>query len=238
MEGDGTSEGRDGGVESQHLLIDGDDTLWENNVYFEQAIDAFIDFLAHSTLAAEEVRHVLDEIERTAGYGTASFARSLEATYRRLAEREVRPEDLTRVHAFAEEIRRHPMEILPGVGETLAYLAPRHDLVLVTKGETDEQRMKIEASGLERCFRHTRIVAEKDVVTYQLLLAEVGLDADRTWMIGNSPRSDINPALAAGMNAVFVPHSRTWRLELQELRPVAGRTLLTIERFTDLRQRF
>src|SRR5215813_7519316 len=104
--------GRSEHVQSQHLLIDGDDTLWENNVYFERSIEAFIEFLAHSTLTAEQVRHVLDEIERTAGYGTASFARSLETTYRQLVEREVRPQDLARVHEFAEQIRRHPMEIL------------------------------------------------------------------------------------------------------------------------------
>lgn len=225
-------------MESQHLLIDGDDTLWENNVYFEQAIEAFINYLAHSTLAPEQVRHVLDEIERTAGYGTANFARSLETTYRQLVEREVLSEDVARVHVFAEEIRRHPMEILPGIEETLAYLAPRHDLVLVTKGAADEQQMKIEASGLERYFRQARIVPEKDVETYRQLIAEVGLDPDRTWMIGNSPRSDINPALAAGMNAVYVPHSQTWRLEFQELQPVSGHMLLTLERFTELREHF
>jgi putative hydrolase of the HAD superfamily len=225
-------------VELQHLLIDGDDTLWENNVYFEQAIEAFINYLAHSTLAPEQVRHVLDEIERTAGYGTANFARSLETTYRQLVEREVLPEDVTRVHAFAEEIRRHPMEILPGIEETLAYLAPRHDLVLVTKGAADEQQMKIEASGLERYFRQVRIVPEKDVEIYRQLIAEVGMDPNCTWMIGNSPRSDINPALAAGMNAVYVPHSQTWRLEFQELQPVPGHMLLTLERFTELREHF
>src|SRR5690349_4634580 len=170
-------------MQRQHLLIDADDTLWENNVYFERAIAAFIDFLAHSSLSAEEVRHVLDEIERAGGYGSASFARSLEATYRRLAEREVRPEDVARVHAFATDIRRNPIELLPGVADTLAYLAPRHDMVLVTKGEEDEQRLKIEASGLEPTFRRAFIVAEKDVATYRSLLddSDLSLDAGRTW---------------------------------------------------------
>ena len=45
------------------LLIDADDTLWENNVYFEQAFEQFVDFLDHSTLTPAEVRAVLDEIE-------------------------------------------------------------------------------------------------------------------------------------------------------------------------------
>jgi putative hydrolase of the HAD superfamily len=222
----------------QHLLVDGDDTLWENNVYFERTTAAFIDFLDHSTLAHDEVRRVLDEIERGNGYGTAAFARSLEATYRRLVEREVSAEDVARVHAFADMVRAHPMEVLAGVEETLAYLAARHDVVLVTKGDVDEQRLKIEASGLEGYFRQTVIVPEKDVATYRRLVVELEIAAEQAWMIGNSPKSDINPALEARMNAVFVPHPDTWRLEEQELRPVDGRQLLRIERFAELREHF
>jgi putative hydrolase of the HAD superfamily len=63
------------------------------------------------------------------------------------------------------------------------------------------------------------------------------MDAAVTWMIGNSPKSDVNPALEAGLNAVFVPHEHTWILEKQELRPGKGR-LLVLEKFEDLRERF
>lgn len=225
-------------MRQQHLLIDGDDTLWENNIYFEHAIAAFIDFLDHSTLAHDEVRAVIDEIERTAGYGSVNFARSLEMTYRHLVEREVSSDDLARVHGFAEAIRQHPMDVLAGVEETLAYLAPRHELILLTKGNVDEQQMKIDASGLVGYFRRTIIVAEKDVLTYQSLIGELGVVPDAGWMVGNSPRSDINPALAVGLNAVFVPHPHTWRLEHEELQPIDGRQLLTLERFADLTQHF
>ena len=222
----------------QHLLIDADDTLWENNIYFERTIASFIEFLAHSTLAPAEVRQVLNEVERTGGYGTATFARNLETTYRRLAECEARPEDIAHVHELAHAIRKHPIELLAGVRETLEYLSPRHDLILVTKGDLDEQRLKIEASGLERFFRRAVILAEKDTAAYRQLRDELVLDADQTWMIGNSPRSDINPALAAGLNAVFIPHPHTWSLEHEEVVPVDGRTLVTIERFTNLRALF
>lgn len=222
----------------QYLLIDADDTLWENNIYFERTIAEFISFLAHSTLSADEVRRVLNEVEQTGGYGTASFARNLEVTYRRLAEREVSPADVAHVHELALGIRRHPIEMLPGVRETLEYLRPRHDLALVTKGDMDEQRLKIEASGLEPFFARTVIVAEKDMAMYQRLVVELELDAERAWMVGNSPRSDINPALAAGLHAVFVPHPHTWVIEHEEIAPVAGRSLLTVTRFADLQQYF
>ena len=92
----------------------------------------------------------------------------------------------------------------------------------------DEQRLKIEASGLEHFFQRALILAEKDAAAYRQIRDELALDADQTWMIGNSPRSDINPALAAGLNAVFIPHPHTWSLEHEEVVPVEGRSLLTL----------
>ena len=47
----------------QHLIIDADDTLWENNIYFERAFDEFVEFLAHSSLTPTDVREVLNEVE-------------------------------------------------------------------------------------------------------------------------------------------------------------------------------
>ena len=86
-------------------------------------------------------------------------------------------------------------------------------------------------------FAHTAIVKEKDASAYRLLVETRGMDAGRTWMIGNSPKSDVNPALEAGLNAVFVPHAHTWVLEKQEIRPGNGR-LLVLERFSDLKEHF
>ena len=225
----------------QTLIVDADDTLWENNVYFERAVEEFLDFLAHSRLSREEARAVLDEIEtanfKVHGYGSAAFARNLRQCYEHLAERHVREEDLATVMGFGERILRQELEIIAGVEETLAYLAPRHDLTLMTKGHPEEQRLKIDRSGLGGYFRHAAIVAEKDPASYRALVAERGLDPARTWMIGNSPKSDVNAALAAGLHAVFIPHPSTWRLEQQDLAAGPGR-LLVLERFADLRHHF
>jgi len=223
------------------LLIDADDTLWENNIYFERAFDEFAGFLDHSSMTPREVRDVLDQIEeannKIHGYGSANFARNLRQCYQRLAEREVREEDLRTAMRFAERILECPMEVIEGVPETLEYLSLRHDLTLFTKGHTEEQKLKIGRSGLGVFFGHTAIVKEKDATAYRRLVEERGMDAKRTWMIGNSPKSDINPALEAGLNAVFVPHAHTWILEKQELRPGKGK-LLVVEQFADLRRHF
>jgi putative hydrolase of the HAD superfamily len=225
----------------QHLLIDADDTLWENNIYFEDAFDEFVQFLDHSSMKADEIRAVLDEIEivniKIHGYGAANFARNLALCYERLAEREIQPDDLRTVMSFAERILDCPMQLIEGVVETLAYLGGRHELTLFTKGHPEEQKLKIDRSGVGQYFHHTAIVREKDTQAYSTLARERTLDTERTWMVGNSPKSDINPALAAGLKAVYIPHPRTWGLEHEEIQPVDGR-LLVLRSFADLQRHF
>jgi putative hydrolase of the HAD superfamily len=221
----------------QHLIFDADDTLWENNIYFEQAFDEFCVYLGHSSLTPDEIRAILDEIEiannRIHGYGALNFGRNLSQCYLRLAERAVDEHDLTRVTAMAHRILDQEVDLMPGVAETLPFLAEKHELTLFTKGHPDEQNRKIDLSGLRPLFAHCEVVKEKNREAY-LRLAEVrGFDHEHTWMIGNSPKSDINPALAAGLRAVFVPHARTWTLEREEIQHSDGR-LIVIERFSDL----
>jgi putative hydrolase of the HAD superfamily len=229
--------------QSQTLLIDADDTLWENNVYFERAIVRFISFLNHHEFSPEQVREVLNDVEResiaTHGYGLHSFSHSLVATFERLSVQPVTPELHAQITGFAQTIYAHPIEFLPDVPQTLQYLSARHRLILVTKGAFEEQSGKIERSRLRGYFAATEIVAEKNPEVYHALVEKHSLVRDSTWMIGNSPRSDINPALAAGLHAVFVPHGDTWILEHEEVNAAPqGQRLLIVGRFAELREHF
>jgi putative hydrolase of the HAD superfamily len=223
------------------LLIDADDTLWENNVYFERVIDRFIAHLDHAHLTHAEVRDVINEIERDRakvyGYGTASFTRNLCLAFERLAPSRPVDRDFEWINGLGRTITDHPIEVIEGVAETLSYLRERHHLVLFTKGDASEQLAKTARSGLGHLFHHTRVVKEKDAATYEAIAGELGEPKQSIWMIGNSPRSDINPALAAGLNAVWIPHDATWVLEHDEVTPVAGR-LKTLSRFAELRDHF
>lgn len=226
-----------------NLIFDADDTLWENNIYFERAFDEFVDYLDHSTLTPAEVRAILDELEavkaKTHGYGSLQFGRNLQQVYQHLSERHISPGDLDRVMSFAERILAQPIELIPGVEETLAYLSPRHDLTICTKGHYEEQKLKIERSGLQAHFSHFEIVREKTAAAYASLVSARGFDPDRTWMIGNSPKSDINPALEAGLRAVHIPHERTWILEHAEInQPSDPSRLLTVATFAGLKELF
>jgi len=224
------------------LIVDADDTLWENNIYFERAFDQFVEFLDHSSLTPPQVRDVLNEIElansKIHGYGSKNFGRNLQQAYQHLAERHIETHHLDHVMSLAERILVQPMEVIDGVAETLAYLSERHELTLFTKGHPDEQRLKLDRSGLKSYFAHTAIVKEKDAAAYLRLVEERGLAKPETWMIGNSPKSDINPALEAGLNAVLVPHPHTWVLEHQDLREALEGRFLKVEKFSYLRRHF
>jgi putative hydrolase of the HAD superfamily len=228
---------------SQTLLIDADDTLWENNIYFERAIVRFISFLNHHEFTAEQVRGVLNDVERECivkhGYGLHSFAHALVDTFARLSLNPVTPEMHNQIHSFAHAVADHAVELLPEVPQTLEYLSARHRLILMTKGAIPEQTGKIERSGLKKYFEATEIVAEKNASAYQALVEKHKLERQSTWMIGNSPKSDINPALAAGLNAVFVPHGNTWILEHEVVDAATPpQQLLIVGRFAELREHF
>ena len=223
-----------------NLLIDADDTLWENNIYFERVIADVQALLRPLGVDPKSFRLHLNQKESehipVYGYGTLNFTRSLVETFEAFLPQHTDGDLTEKVESMALGIMHHPMEILEGVPETLDYLSDRHSLALVTKGSPGEQTKKIEASGLRHYFKEVEILDEKNENVYRSLLAKHGWEADRTWMIGNSPRSDINPAIGAGLNAVFIPHPHTWVLEHEE--PVQHPRLIELERFSDLRTRF
>ncbi|NEE04745.1 HAD family hydrolase [Phytoactinopolyspora halotolerans] len=214
----------------QNLIFDADDTLWENNVLFEQAVEAFIDYAGHATLSRAEVRARLDEIERVNvrryGYGVDSFERSLteclgvlraDASPSVDADGSTVHADAAAIRRMCEPIRANVIELIDGVLDTLHVLSTRHRLFLLTKGDQAQQAAKIEASGLADLFADVTIVPEKEPAVYARFVGERQLAPDETWMIGNSPKSDIRPALEAGLGAVLVPHPMTWTLEHDEV---------------------
>ena len=230
-------------MHTQHLIIDADDTLWENNIYFERAIADFISFLNHRERTPAEIREILNQVERECivshGYGLRSFTHSLVMTFERLSVEPITPALHETIHGFARTIAQQPVQILPRVAETLEYLSSRHRLILVTKGDYEEQKRKVERSGLKDFFGVVEILAEKNVSAYRKISKQHELDQRQTWMIGNSPKSDINPALAAGLNAVFVPHEDTWVLEHEDLcNAEPPCRLMLLKRFSELMEHF
>lgn len=227
-------------VRRQTLLIDADDTLWENNGVFERITTEFVNWLDHPD-GIERARVVQQEINRalcqTIGYGTATFTLGLTETVAHVRGRPPTDAEADRLAAMVKPLDWQDIEVIGGVRETLGSLSERHDLVLLTKGNPDEQHTKIRLSGLGSFFRRHVVVTEKSAATYAHIVAEDRLEPALTWMIGNSPRSDILPSVAAGLSAVYIPHPETWEYEHADI-PTHHDRILHLDRFTDLALHF
>ena len=225
----------------QTLIFDADDTLWENNVYFKRVVDDYLDWVAHPTLDRGQIRAILNDIEAanitTHGYGSRAFLHNLAECLERLRGRPASDAERQEIEGLATALLDHQVELMPGVADALDALATRHQLLLLTKGARAEQQRKIDASGLAGHFDSVHIVAEKNPETYLDLVRRHQLQQTTTWMIGNSPRSDIVAARAAGLNAVFIPHAHTWELEHSELDGDDERVLV-LGSFPELLQHF
>lgn len=206
------------------VIIDADDTLWENNIYYERCLADFAALMAAQGFDPDEAQRTMEAVEREripqVGYAPREFARSLVITYERLSQRHGRAVD----DALSEAIREigmtvvdYPMVLLDGVERTLEQLSRRYRLILLTKGDKPVQKDKLARSGLSHFFDAVHVVMEKDVDVFRRLIDQHDLHPERTWMVGNSPRSDINPAREAGIGAIYVPHPNTWNLEIEEL---------------------
>lgn len=227
----------------QTLLFDADDTLWENNIYFERAIAGFISYLDHRVHSAEEVREHLNRVERKTvaahGYGLKSFRRSLIQTFEELSDEAITDAKHERIASFVDSIAHQEITLLAGVAETLPQLAKRHTLMVVTKGDDVEQKEKLAMSGVAGYFRAVEVLKEKCEAAYCELVQRHRLLPDTTWMIGNSPKSDINPSLAAGLNAVFIPHDFTWVLEHETVTEApAGQRLIRLNEMAGMLEYF
>jgi putative hydrolase of the HAD superfamily len=224
---------------NQTLLIDADDTLWENNIYFERAIASFISYLDHQVHTPAEVREHLNACERATiaahGYGVQSFRRSLIDCFEQLSKFPITPEHHAQIVSFTHAIASNEIELLPEVASALGALQQRHRLIMVTKGNLIEQTDKLERSGLRPFFSAVEVLAEKHADAYRDVVTRHRCEQLSTWMIGNSPKSDINPALAAGLNAVFIPHDFTWALEHEVVDPPSGdEQLVELSSFAEL----
>jgi len=199
--------------------LDADDTLWHNETIFRLTHQRFVELLSEfgdektieARLADTEKRNL-----RAYGYGVKGFTLSMIETAIELTEGRVDVAAIQEILAAGREMLTMPVEALPGVPEALTELADRYRLVLITKGDLMHQENKIANSGLGDLFAAVEIVSEKDAKTYRDLFQRHGTGADEAAMVGNSMRSDILPALAAGAYAALIPYPLVWAHEAAE----------------------
>ncbi|HOV80602.1 MAG TPA: HAD hydrolase-like protein [Bacillota bacterium] len=220
------------------MLFDFDDTLVETTIYFDRAKILFAGIMKELGFPVQEALEVLDrnDIKNVRLYGgflKECFPYALGETYEyccrkygRAYSRVLRKE----IEGLGWWVFEQPVSLIEGAEEVLSRLCGKYPLFLVTKGDPGVQRDRIEKSGLSRWFEKIYILTEKNSIVYKKIADEQGISPPASWLIGNSMKSDINPALLAGFNCIYVHHPCTWGFENEE--PVGGH--LSIERINDV----
>jgi putative hydrolase of the HAD superfamily len=223
------------------VLLDADDTLWENNLFFLQSIEWLCRQgrrLGHTDRAVLALLNRWEDFNISRmGYGYDSYERSFLMTIRILVARagaqHLHGGIYTEARKLVAYLKRHPIIWLPTVEETLPDLRERFRVIVVTKGNMGDQSGKVERCGLKHLFHDVEVVPHKYAENYLHVLEKYHLDADETVMVGNSPKSDINNPRKAGLRTVFLPHPRSWFREHEPIAPDNPPTI-QIARFQQL----
>ncbi len=196
--------------------FDADDTLWQNEQFYRLTELQFTDLLAdHAASDVISARLLAAEKRNLShyGFGIKGFTLSMIETAVEITEGNVPANVIAQILDIGRDLLAHPVETLPHVRQTLEALSGKYLLVLITKGDLFDQERKLAQSGLGDLFDAVEIVSDKNASTYRRIFSKVGDGPERAMMIGNSLKSDIVPALAAGSYGVFVPHALTWSFE-------------------------
>lgn len=204
--------------------LDADDTLWHNEIIFQDVQERYRRLLSEYHDASAVDRTLLATEKRNIehyGYGIKGFTLSAIETAIELTRGKISAQEIQTLIELGREMLAHPVELLDGVAETLATLAESHRLLVITKGDLVDQQRKLAKSGLVAHFADVEIVSEKDRATYESILKRQGAEPAEFLMVGNSLKSDVLPVLEVGASAAHVPYKVTWALEHSDQVPDA-----------------
>ncbi len=196
--------------------FDADDTLWQNEQYYKLTEHHFRSLLSDYAEGEHVSERLLEAEKRNLahyGFGIKGFTLSMIETALEITEGRAPTSVISEILGIGRDLLSHPVECLPHARDALEALSGKYFLVLITKGDLFDQERKLAQSGLGDYFDAVEIVSDKTATTYRRVFGKHGEGPERSMMIGNSLKSDIVPAIAAGAWGVFVPHELTWVLE-------------------------
>lgn len=198
------------------LGFDADDTLWHNEDLFQLTQARFAELLADHAPRDHLEARLLDAERRNLGhygFGVKGFVLSMIETALEITDNRVPGAVIAELIAAGQDMLSHPITLLPGVEDTVRTLADDFKMIVITKGDLLDQERKLAQSGLGDLFDGVEIVSDKTEAIYRDAFARHGTGAQHALMVGNSMRSDVLPALAAGAWGIHVPHGVEWALE-------------------------
>lgn len=201
------------------IAFDADDTLWSNEPFFQEVERKYTELLSEygssKEISAELFKTEMNNLE-CLGYGAKAFTISMIETALRVSHQQIPAAMIQQIILLGKSLLEMPIELLPGVEETLKALKAesRYRLVVATKGDLLDQERKLKRSGLTPYFDHIEIMSDKTEKEYTRLLQLLQVSPEEFLMVGNSLKSDIQPVLAIGGYGVHIPFEVMWQHEV------------------------
>lgn len=198
------------------IAFDADDTLWINEPYFQEAEKKFTNLLQDFTpqdVVSQELFKTEMKNLYLYGYGVKGFVLCMIETANRIINQDLSPHLIDNIIKIGQELLQKPIELLPGVEQTLKNLNGKYRLIVATKGDLLDQERKLNNSGLENYFHHIEIMSDKKPGNYTKLLKHLDCNPENFLMVGNSFKSDILPVLELGGFGAYIPYHVTWQHE-------------------------
>ncbi|WP_442601883.1 HAD family hydrolase [Paenibacillus sp. KN14-4R] len=213
----------------QIILFDLDDTLVHCNRYFNVVLEQFADemltyFNGHG-LTSEEIleRQIEIDLAGTAKHGflPEKFPDSLTETYHHYCEQfgcEPDQQEIDFLVKLGFSAYSFPIEPYPDMHKTLQTLHEAgHTLCLYTGGDASIQMRKVDDTNIRKYFEdRIFITLHKNTEFLRYILETQGFDRSHTWMIGNSVRTDVMPALDNGIHAIQMIPEIEWAYNIVE----------------------
>lgn len=198
------------------VAFDADDTLWDNERFFQLTQAHFADLLSDYTDKSDLMRRLVAAERRNLGhygFGIKGFTLSMIETALEVTDNKVSGRVIAELLDAGREMLRHPVDLLPHARAAVEAAKETHRILLITKGDLLDQERKLAQSGLGDLFDAVEIVSDKNIHGYTDIFARYGDGPDRGMMVGNSMKSDVLPMIGAGGWGTFVPHGLEWELE-------------------------
>ena len=198
------------------IAFDADDTLWDNEPYFEEAEQRFItlmgDFLSKQSISQKLYDTQIKNLPLY-GYGIKGYVLSMIESANEIVNGYLSNELYTSILNIGKDMLTQPVNLLEGVEETIHTIGKHYPVIVATKGDLKDQHRKLHESGIGQLFHHIEVMIDKNKLDYQKMLKRLEINASEFLMIGNSLKSDILPVLELGGTAIHIPYHTTWAHE-------------------------
>lgn len=218
------------------IAFDADDTLWDNEPYFEEAEQRFIalmgDFLSKQSISQKLYDTQIKNLPLY-GYGIKGYVLSMIESANEIANGYLSNELYDSILSIGKDMLNQPVHLLDGVEETLSLVAKHFPVIVATKGDLKDQHRKLHDSGIGQLFHHIEVMIDKNQLDYQKMLKRLEIDFPDFLMVGNSLKSDVLPVIELGGSAVHIPYHTTWAHERINYE-IKHTNFYTLQSITDL----